>query len=65
MADRRSAWYQWVIESFDLARVDYYMKCYIRRPSWAPSRSIAHGWKPSGPPVRAEFRLANANLSSV
>jgi len=43
MADRRSAWYQWVIESFDLARVDYYMKCYIRRPSWAPSRSIAHG----------------------
>ena len=26
-----------------LARVDFYMKCYIRRPSRAPSRSIAHG----------------------
>jgi hypothetical protein len=28
---------------FDLARVDYYMKYYIGRPSRAPSRSIAHG----------------------
>ncbi len=32
-----------VLESFDLARLDYYMKYHIRRPSRTHRDQIAHG----------------------